>query len=140
MRLSRLLSNREYGKNHSQRRFRQPNEEPARRTGLMRGDRRGGKRGETDSRTAPAWNRREGPGALHRFANKAKIIRGAIFQGNENGARGPSWFCRRHEFVMNFEDTRGRLDVKFFARQSRNSLQPPRGFQPYLPTRGTNRQ
>ena len=87
MRLSGLLRNREYGKNHSQRRFRQPDEEPARRTRLMRGDSRRGKRGETDGCAAPARNSREGTGALHRFANKAKIIRGAIFQGNENGAR-----------------------------------------------------
>src|SRR5579872_502951 len=98
MRLSGLLSNREYGKNHSQRRFRQPDEEPARRTRLMRGDSRGGKRGETDGRSAPARKSREGTGAPHRFAKKAKNIRGAIFQGNENGPRGPSRFCRRHEF------------------------------------------
>ena len=93
--------------------------------------------GESDGGAAPARNGGEGAGALHRFANKAKIVGGAVFERHQHRARGTGRFCRCHAV----EDTRGREVVKFFALQSEApAIKSPLGFQPYWPMRGTKRQ
>jgi len=81
---------------------------------LMRCNRGRSKCGESDGSAAPPWNSGEGACTLHRFANEAKIVGGAIFERHEHRARGTGRSCECHAV----EDTRGREVVKFFALQS----------------------